>query len=176
MVLAATNNFLVPNGTFVVELIIFLIILWFLGKYVVPRLRTTMDERQETLRRALEDAEEARERHQQAEEEYRRSMEQARAEARRLVDEAKAFSDQMRADAHGRAETEYRSIIERAQADIDSRARQASEELRAQLSDLVMVVVEKVVGEALDVQAQRNLIDRTIAEVERESGNAGVNA
>ena len=32
----AADNFLVPNATFVVELIVFVVILWVLGKYVIP--------------------------------------------------------------------------------------------------------------------------------------------
>ncbi|MHB1923714.1 MAG: hypothetical protein ACYCSJ_03395, partial [Acidimicrobiales bacterium] len=69
-----------------------------------------------------------------------------------------------------RAEAEYPRIIARAQGDIDSSARRAAEELRGQMGDLVVTVVERVIGQAMDQAAQKALIDRTIGEVEREAG------
>ena len=46
----ATSNFLVPNGTLIVELIAFLIVLAVIGKYVLPPLNKAMTARQEQIR------------------------------------------------------------------------------------------------------------------------------
>jgi F-type H+-transporting ATPase subunit b len=163
------SNFLVPNGTFVVELVAFLLVLAALARYVLPVLNKQMEERQRTIRQALDDAETARRRAEEAEAEYRRTIETARQEARGTVDEAAKLGEQLRAELRQRGDQEYERIISRAQSDIDSSARRAAEELRQQLADMVITVVEKVVGEGLDTQAHRSLIDRTIAEVEAEA-------
>jgi F0F1-type ATP synthase membrane subunit b/b' len=42
------------------------------------------------------------------------------------------------------------------------------------VGDLAIAVVEKVLGEGLDAQSHRNLIDRTIAELEEQARNVGV--
>ena len=44
--MAGTNNFLVPNGTFFVVLIIFLIVLGVIGKWVVPPISKVLRERE----------------------------------------------------------------------------------------------------------------------------------
>jgi len=170
------SNFLVPNGTFVVELIAFLLVLAALRRWVLPYVSKAMDERQAAIRKSLEDAEEARRRHEEAEAEYRRAVEEARAEARRLVDEANRIAEQLREDARQRADQEYQRIVSRAQPDIEASARRAAEELRQQVGDLVVTVVERVVGEGLTTEQQRGLVDRTIAEVESQAASSGVSA
>jgi F-type H+-transporting ATPase subunit b len=170
----ASSNFLVPNATFVVELVAFLLVLFVLGKYVLPYISAPMEERQKTIRQALVDAEEAKRRAAEAEEEYKRAISEARAQARGLVDEANKMAEQLRAERRQQADEEYDRIISRARVDIDAQVRQAAEALRQQVGDLAISVVEKVLGEGLDTQAHQSLIDRTIAEVEAQAGAAGV--
>lgn len=170
----APPNFLVPNATFVVELIAFLIVLGILAKYVLPPLTQRMEERQNTIRQALVDAEEAKQRAQAAEAAYRETMDRARNEARAMIDEAHKLGDQLRADLRARGEEEYERITSRASHDIETSAKRAAEELRTQIAGMVISVVEKVIGEGLDDQAHRDLIDRTIADVEAQ-GSVGAN-
>ncbi|HWG73268.1 MAG TPA: F0F1 ATP synthase subunit B [Acidimicrobiales bacterium] len=172
--LVATTNFLVPNATFVVELVAFLIVLGVLKRYVLPPLNERMEERQKAIRQALVDAEEAKKRSQAAEAEYRETINRARNEARAMVDEANRLGDRLRADLRQRGEEEYERIMSRASTDIAASARRAAEELRAQVADMVISVVEKVIGEGLDDQAHRQLIDRTIADIESQ-GSVEVN-
>lgn len=162
-------NFLVPNSTFVVELVAFLIVLYVLGRKILPRLNTAIEERQQTIRQGVEDAEKAKKKAEEAEADYGKTIEQARAEARRLVDEAREAGEQLRADLRQRGEQEYERIVSRAQGDIDASARRAAEDLRQKLSETVILVVRKVVGEGLDTDTHRQLIDRMISEVESDA-------
>jgi F-type H+-transporting ATPase subunit b len=173
-VVLASSNFLVPNATFVVELVAFLAVVWVLGKYILPYISKPMEERQQIIRQALTDAEEAKRRAAEAEEEYRRAISEARTQARAVVDEANRLAEQLRADKRQQADDEYERVISRARTDIDAQVRQASEALRQQVGDLAIAVVEKVLGDGLDAPAHRSLIDRTIAEVEAQAGAAGV--
>jgi F-type H+-transporting ATPase subunit b len=169
----ASSNFLVPNTTFVFELVAFLLVVGILAKYVLPRLQTLMAERQATIGQALADAETAKQRAAEAESEYRRILDEARVQARSTVDEANRLAEQLRSDRRAQAEEEYQRTVDRATADIEAAARRASEELRRQSADLVIAVVEKVVA-GLDAAAHRDLINRTIAEVEAQSNTAEV--
>jgi F-type H+-transporting ATPase subunit b len=166
----AANNFLVPSvPTFIFELVAFLIVLGVIAKYVLPPLTTAMNARQETIQKALADAETATRRAQQAEDDYRKTIEVARNEARSVLDEAKRLGEQVRTDLRERGEAEYQRIVTRAQSDIDASVRQAREQVRQQTAELVIAVVERVVGEVLDAESQRRLIDRTIADVESQA-------
>ncbi|MGH9077868.1 MAG: F0F1 ATP synthase subunit B, partial [Acidimicrobiales bacterium] len=163
------SNFLVPNATFLVELVAFLLVLGVLAKYVLPPLNQMMDRRQATIRQGLDDAEEAKRRVAQTESEYHDAIAEARREARALVDEANRLGESLRGELRQRGEQEYERTIARASVDIEALSRRASEELRGQIAGVVVAVVEKVIGEAFDEQAQRAIIDRAIAEVEAEA-------
>jgi F-type H+-transporting ATPase subunit b len=173
-VVLASSNFLVPNATFFVELAAFLIVLYILGRFILPYITRGMDERQATIRQALADAEEAKRRAAEAEEQYRQAISEARAQARAVVEEANRLAEQMRAEKRQQADEEYERVLARARTDIDAQLRQATEALRQQVGDLAISVVEKVLGDGLAPDVHRNLIDRTIAEVEAQAGRAEV--
>lgn len=174
--LVASSNFLVPNATFFVELAAFLIVLFILGRYILPRINQIVEERQAAIRQGLTDAEEAKRRHEEAEEEYKRLIGEARSQARGVIDEANKMAEQLRAEKRHQADREYEQRVAQASVDIDAQARRVSEDLRRQAADLAIAVAERVIGEGLDAQAQRGLIDRTIAEVEAQNGAAGASA
>lgn len=162
-------NFLVPNSSFVVELIAFLIVLYVLRKKVLPRLSGVLDERQKKIKQGVEDAEKAKKRAEEAEADYRKTIDRARQEARSMVDEANRLGEQLKVELRQKGEQEYERLVSRAKSDIDASARRVSEELRQNMSETVIMVVRKVVGEGLDTDAHRELIDRTISEVENEA-------
>ncbi len=170
--LLAASNFLVPNATFFVELVAFLIVVGILGKYVLPVINRVTTERQQTIKQSLADAETAKRKAEEAEVEYKRILDEARTEARGLVEEANKAGERARAERRERAEQEYQRIIDRATSDIDASARRAAEDLRRDVSGLVVTAVERVIGQELDDERHRQLIDRTIGEVEAEAASA----
>ena len=54
-----TSNFLIPNGTFFVVLIIFLIVLGVIGKWVVPPVSKVLRERDAMGKQTVEDSRKA---------------------------------------------------------------------------------------------------------------------
>ncbi len=55
-----TSNFLVPNATFIVELIAFAIIVFLLFKYIVPPINKAMTARQDAIRQQFAELDEAK--------------------------------------------------------------------------------------------------------------------
>src|SRR5580693_8385614 len=105
---AKTNNFLIPNGTFFFEWIIFILVLIFLAKKVIPRITTMIDTRQATIRKQFEDAEALKARLEAAEKQYAEALAETRREASRLREQAQAE----RADIVEEARSEARSQVE----------------------------------------------------------------
>ena len=163
--LVASSNFLVPNSTFIVELVAFLIVVFILARYVLPPINKIMDERQATIRQALADAEEAKRRNAEADEEAKRILGEARTQARAVVEEANKMAEQARAERRQQAEAEYERIVSSAGAEVEAQTRRAQEELRQQAADLAITVAEKVLGEGIDRAAQAGFINRTIEQV-----------
>jgi F-type H+-transporting ATPase subunit b len=165
----ATSNFLVPNGTFIVELVIFLLLLGVLAKWIIPPINRALDNRIEQIQRNITDAQEAKQKATELEEQYQKTLEQGRAEARALKDEAAKVGEQLKAELRQQGEDEYRRLLDRANQDIDGATRRAAEQLRTEVAGLVMAVVEKVLGEGLTLDDQEQLVQRAIGEIERQA-------
>ena len=168
--LVASSNFLVPNSTFFVELVAFLLTIFILARYVLPRINKVMDERQATIRQALTDAEEARRQREEGQAEYNRLINEGRTQARSVVDEANRMAEQARTERRQQADREYETRVAQASADIEAQARRASEELRQQAADMAIAAAERVLGEGIDRSAQQSLIDRAIGELSESAG------
>ena len=54
------SNFLAPNGTFLVEVIAFGIIVWVLAKFVIPPINKAMTARQDAIRNQFAELDEER--------------------------------------------------------------------------------------------------------------------
>jgi hypothetical protein len=97
--LIADSNFLVPNGTFIVVLIAFILVLGFIAKLVVPPLNRVLTERQDQIRGELEAADKAKADAEEADAERRAVLDRARGQAREIVAQASTAADQMKVKA-----------------------------------------------------------------------------
>jgi len=142
--------------------IAFVIVFFFVWKCAVPSLNKMLEARQAAIRADYEAAEAAKVEAQGLLDDYQDQLSGAKDEAAGIVDEARVAGDQVKADIVARAETEAEQIKERAQGEIAGERERVSGELRRQVADLSIGVAEKVVGDSLDDDRQRELVDRYI--------------
>jgi F-type H+-transporting ATPase subunit b len=154
-----TNNFLIPNGTFIVELIAFAIIFYILAKYVVPPINKAMTARQDAIRQEFAEAEEAKENAEQAESEFKSQLADARKEAARIREEAREQGTGIIAEAKEQAQVEAQRVKDQAQAQIAAERQQALTSLRSEVGTLATSLAGRIVGESLEDDERR---DRTV--------------
>lgn len=172
--ITAESNFLVPNATFIVELVIFLVILGVLGKWVVPWVNNQLAARQEAIRQQFKEAEEAKARLDAAEAEYREQIAAARADAARQREEAREQGQQILADLRAQANAEADRITKQAQAQIEAERTRTIAALRAEVGSLAVELAGRIVGEALeDDGRQRRVVERFLADLEARPGSDG---
>jgi F-type H+-transporting ATPase subunit b len=164
---------LIPNGTFIAELIGFVIIVWVLGKKVVPPINKAMTERQERIRRGFADADEAKERLAAAEVEYREALATARADAARQKEEAREQGAQILADLREKAKEEADRILAAAEQQIEADRSRTVAALRAEIGALAVELASRVVGESLtDDARERRVVERFLVELEARAGES----
>jgi F-type H+-transporting ATPase subunit b len=170
LVLAAegeeTTNFLIPNGTFFFELIVFALILLFLYKKVIPRISAMVEKRQETIRQQFEDAEKAKEEAEKAKKEYTDALAETRKEISRLREEANEEKAQIIKEARDIARAEAESVAEQERARLATERQQVLLSLRNEIGELAFTLADKIVRDSLrDENRQRKLVDDFIAGV-----------
>ena len=169
--------FLLPNGTFFVELIVSIILILAIYKWVLPPLNRAMEERQAKIRDSLDAADRARADAEAADDERRAVLEEARHQAREIVAQANRTAEQVRLDAQARGQSEYERIVGNAEIEIDLARQRAIEEAAARMGEIVMEVVERVIGREVNYEAHRDLIDEAVAALQADTtGGAAANA
>src|SRR4051794_18422907 len=163
----AEGNFLIPDATFLAEIVAFLIILFVLRKYVVPPLQKSITARQEAIRKSFADAEEAKQRLADAEAEYKQAIAESRAEQAKAREDAAKTRREIVDAAKAEAQTEAAAILSRAEAALEVERRQVFAELRGEIGRLAVDLAERVVGESLaDDDRQRRVVDNFLAGLE----------
>lgn len=153
-VLAAGNNFLIPNATILVELFAFLIILWVLGRFVVPPVQRAITERQESIRAQFEEAREAKERAEQAEAAYKASLDETRARAAQIRDEARAQGRQIIEEARAKAQAEADRELAHGRQHLATERDILVRDLQAGVGALAIELAGRIVGESLEGEAR----------------------
>lgn len=167
------SNFLVPNATFIAEVIAFAIILFVLWRYVVPPVQKAMKERQDLVRGQIEESRQAREALEKAEADYQAALAEARAEAAKIRDSARADADRLRDQLRAQAEEEAERIRQRSEEQLATQRQQVVNELRAEIGRLATTLAGRVVGESLEDDARRQrTVDRFLAELEGMAGTS----
>jgi F-type H+-transporting ATPase subunit b len=159
---ATAKDPLIPNFTFVLELIGFLLVLWIISKYALPPLRKAMADRAEYIRSSIQGAEDAKRDAEQLAGRRRELLEAARAEARDIVDQANEIAEQLKEEGRQRGQEEHDRLVTRAQLEIDLERERARADLMADLGSLVLEAAERVIGAGLDGKRHRALVDEAI--------------
>jgi F-type H+-transporting ATPase subunit b len=164
---SSNSNFLVPNGTFIVEVIAFLIMLAILAKYVLPPINKALEERQDQIRGQFEASEKAQHDAAEALEEYKQQLADAREEAGRMREEARSQGAAIIAQMREQASTDAERITTNAHNQIEAERLQALTSLRSEVGEMATTLASRIVGEALDDQArQSRVVDRFLADLE----------
>ena len=163
---AGGASILIPNmAEFIPALIAFLIIFFALAKLAWPKVLGMMDERSQRIEDSLKAAEDAN----AAANEKRREAEQIVADARRqasdIVLEARRDAEAERARIIGQAHDEASAVVARAHENIEEERRAVYASSSATIANLAVSVASKIIGESLDENEQRNLIEKYMDEV-----------
>jgi F-type H+-transporting ATPase subunit b len=169
----AESNFLVPNGTFIFELIAFLIVLGVIGWKVLPPLNKVLSERQDQIRGEIEAADQAKTDAEQADADRRRELEEARHRAREIVAQANHTADQVTVARQAQAQAEYERIVNSAEAEVTVARQAAVEQITARVGEIVIAAAERVIGREIQASDHQDLINEAIAAVSAEAADTG---
>lgn len=171
----ASGNFLVPNATFIAELIAFLLILAIIGRYIMPPVQKVIRARQAMIAKQVEDSEQARERLKEAEAQYQSALTEARTEAAQIREHARAEAQRTIEELRAAAQEESARIVARGEEQLANQRGAVVRELRGEIGLLAVELSEKIVDQRLADDAQVTAtVDAFIANLEaQDNAQAG---
>jgi len=168
--LAGVAGVIQIDGTVIVELITFLIMLAILARYVYPEIVRLAEARQRAIAEQLREAEQSRAEAEQRLKEAEAELTDARQTAKSVIDAANKSGEQLRQELRQKAEEESKRTVEAARREIQAERDEAIRSVRRDVAGLVVSATEKVIGATLDDEKHRKLIDKAIEEVSRGRG------
>lgn len=165
------NPVLPHTAEIIVGLVAFLLLLFILRKFVVPRFEQVYQERVDKIEGGLQRAEEAQAKANQTLEEYQAKLAEVRVEAAKIRDDARADAEATRDDVLAQARQEADRIITAGREALAAERASLVRELRSEIGTLSVELASKIVGESLADEARRTgIVERFLNDLEAQSG------
>jgi F-type H+-transporting ATPase subunit b len=161
------SPFEVNFGLFFWTWVVFALLYVLLKKYAWPAILRTTEERERAIAAQLAEAERARAEAAKLLEEHKKLLAETRSSAHQLLTDARNAAEKERAHALEKTRQEQEDLLDRARREIASERDRAVEELRREAVDLSLAMASKLIGERLDTDTDRKLIESYLATLEQ---------
>ncbi|MEG0072259.1 MAG: F0F1 ATP synthase subunit B [Raoultibacter sp.] len=156
---------ILPDMAEFIPMLVAFIVLWIvLAKFGWPKFAGMLDKREATIKEALERAESARVESERVLGEYRSQLEEAKVTAAAIVSDAKTTGESVKADITAKAQSEASQMIEKAKAAIETEKKVAIAQLQGSVADTSIAVASRLIGEDMNDDEHRKLIERYVNE------------
>ncbi len=149
-----------------VNFIIFFLIVY---KIVLVPVGGMLSDRRERIEQGLKDADAARRDRESAADQRQGIIAEARREASEIVQRGQKVTDETRAKGVAETQAEIDRMRERAVAEIDAERKRALADVRAQVAELALMAAGKLVGETMNDEREKRLVDEFLAQVSAEA-------
>ncbi len=151
--------------TVFLQMITFLLFIWFCMKFVWPPLTTAMEERRKKIAEGLAAGEKAEQDLIKAREEADVIIREARDQASQIREQASQQAIQIKDQAKADAVAERERQVAAAEAEISQASNAARKELAGSVASLAVSGAEQLIGREIDANAHADLLDQLAAEI-----------
>ena len=155
------------NLTLIVQMIVFIALIWATMKFVWPKIIDAMEERSRKIAAGLAAAEKGKADLVQADQRAEAVVKEARAKAAQILDQAGKRSNEMVDEAKGTAIAEAERLVAQAHEDAALESTRARESLRREVGRLAVEGASRLLEREIDPKTHAELLDKLAAEVAR---------
>jgi F-type H+-transporting ATPase subunit b len=155
------------NATFIGQIIVFLILLWFIYKVVTPMLAGPIGERQKKIADGLAAAEKGQKDLEEAQGRVDALVREARERARSVEDQAARRASETVEAAKQTAQAESARIVQAARVEVGNEAQRARDGLARDAGALVVKAASQLLGREVDAKAHAQLLDQLANDIAR---------
>jgi F-type H+-transporting ATPase subunit b len=153
------------TSTLIIQLIVFLLLVWFTMKFIWPPLTAALDERAAKIREGLSAADKAKSELVAANQRVEQELSSARNDAAQRLADAERLAHSMVEEAKSKATDEGAKIIAAAHAEAEQESTKARETLREQVAALAVKGAEQILRREVDARAHADLLTQLQAEL-----------
>ena len=160
------SPFEVNFGLFFWTWVVFITLFFLLKRFAWPSILKVTEERERKIAHQLAEVERLNADAKAAAEEQRKLLAEARSVAQGIMAEAKSFAEKERVVTMEKARHEAEDLVDRARREIANEKEKAVNELRREAVDLSIAAAIKLIGQRLDTEADRKLVQGYLSSLE----------
>jgi F-type H+-transporting ATPase subunit b len=153
------------NLTLVVQMIVFVVLIWFTKKFVWPMITVAMEERSRKIAMGLAAAEKGQQELAQANQKADAIIREARERATQIIDQAQHRANDLVEQAKSTATQEGQRLVAAAQQQIGLESSRAREALRKEVAQIAVGAASKLLEREIDPRAHADLISKLATQI-----------
>lgn len=153
------------NLTLIIQMIVFLLLVFFTMSFIWPPLMRAVEERQKKIAHGLAAADRGEQELQQARQGAEAILREARERAGQIIDQAQHRANDLMEQARASANQEGQRLVASAQQQIGLEASRARESLRREVGGIVVAAASKLLEREIDPSAHQDLISKLAAQI-----------
>ena len=153
------------NLTLIIQMIVFLLLVFFTMSFIWPPLMRAVEERQKKIAQGLAAADRGEQELQQARQAAEAILREARERAGQIIDQAQHRANDILEQARTSASQEGQRLVASAQQQIGLEASRARESLRREVGEIVVAAASKLLEREIDPGAHQDLISKLAAQI-----------
>jgi F-type H+-transporting ATPase subunit b len=153
------------NLTLVVQMIVFVVLIWFTKKFVWPMITVAMEERSRKIAMGLAAAEKGQQELAQANQKADAIIREARERATQIIDQAQHRANDLVEQAKSTATQEGQRLVAAAQQQIGLESNRAREALRKEVAQIAVGAASKLLEREIDPRAHADLISKLATQI-----------
>ena len=153
------------NLTLIIQMIVFLLLVFFTMSFIWPPLMRAVEERQKKIAQGLAAADRGEQELQQARQGAEAILREARERAGQIIDQAQHRANDILEQARTSATQEGQRLVAAAQQQIGLEAARARESLRREVGGIVVAAASKLLEREIDPSAHQQLISELAAQI-----------
>jgi F-type H+-transporting ATPase subunit b len=153
------------NLTLIIQMVVFLLLVFFTMSFIWPPLMRVVEERQKKIAHGLAAADRGEQELQQAREGAEAIVREARERAGQIIDQAQHRANDIMEQARTNANREGQRLVASAQQQIGLEASRARESLRREIGGIAVAAASKLLEREIDPRAHQELISNLAAQI-----------
>ena len=148
------------NATLIAQALVMIVFVAICWRYIYPPILSVMQEREKKIADGLEAAKKADDSLEEAKLAYEKELKEAKAEAANILEKANNRASQIVTDASSKAEAEAEKIMASASTNIENETNKAKEELRQQMSDIIIDTTQKILEDEISKEKHEEILKK----------------
>jgi F-type H+-transporting ATPase subunit b len=153
------------NLTLIVQMLVFIVLIWFTMKFVWPMILGPMEERSKKIAQGLAAADRGEQSLVHAKEQADGIIRAARERATQIIDQAQHRANELVEEAKGIATADATRIKTQAEEQVVLETSQARETLRREVGQIAVAAASKLLEREIDAKAHADLINKLATQI-----------